>query len=95
MYVDKSPEFWCGWALAYYQWYSGKSFHSILSAVGLSEIMAMYPLYHEMDVAMFVDEIERIQLLEQRQRDINKAQAMTLYKLSHALHCKMGDLMEL
>ena len=130
MYVDKSPEFWCGWILAYYQWYSRKSFNAILAAVSLSDILAMYSIYHEMDVAVFVDEMERriarkragtelsrrrkinglsqselavragvplrpIQLLEQRQRDINKAQAMTLYNLSTALHCKMEDLLEL
>ena len=29
MYVDKSPEYWAGWALAYYQWYSGRSFMEI------------------------------------------------------------------
>jgi hypothetical protein len=130
IYIDKSPEFWCGWVLAYYQWYSRKSFNAILAAVGLSEILAMYSVYHEMDVAVFVDEMERriaqkrvgtelsrhrknnglsqselsarsgvplrqIQLLEQRQRDINKAQAITLYNLSTALHCKMEDLMDL
>ena len=22
MYLDKSPEYWAGWALAYYQWYT-------------------------------------------------------------------------
>ena len=26
MYLDKSPEYWAGWALAYYQWYTGRSF---------------------------------------------------------------------
>lgn len=31
MYLDKSPEYWCGWALAYYQWYTGRSFHENLS----------------------------------------------------------------
>ena len=26
MYLDKSPEYWAGWALAFYQWYSSLSF---------------------------------------------------------------------
>jgi hypothetical protein len=26
MYLDKSPEYWAGWALAYYQWLSSRSF---------------------------------------------------------------------
>ena len=24
MYLDKSPEYWSGWALAYYKWYRGQ-----------------------------------------------------------------------
>lgn len=55
MYLDKSPEYWAGWALAYYQWYSGRSFMGILSAVPLSDIIRMYPVYHEMDIRQFVD----------------------------------------
>ena len=60
MYMDKSPEYWSGWALAYYQWYSGRSFMDILSAVTLSEIIRMYPVYHEMDIQQFVDRMEEI-----------------------------------
>ena len=36
----------------------------------------------------------QIQLFEQRQRDINKASAVTLLMLSRALHCRMEDLIE-
>jgi len=35
-----------------------------------------------------------IQLYEQRQNDINKAQAGTLLNLTKALGCEMQDLME-
>lgn len=55
MYIDKGPEYWAGWALAFYQWYSDDSFMKILSAVSLEEIIAMYPVYHEMDIMQFVD----------------------------------------
>ncbi len=59
MYIDKSPEFWGGWSLAYYQWYTGKTFADILAAVSLSSIIALYPAYHEMDVGRFVEEMDR------------------------------------
>jgi len=26
---DYSPQYWCGWILAYYQWYTGRSFKEI------------------------------------------------------------------
>ena len=59
MYLDKSPEYWAGWALAYYQWLTDVSFMDILQAVSLDEIIAMYPVYHEMDIAKFAEQINR------------------------------------
>ena len=129
MYLDKSPEYWSGWALAYFQWYTGRSFIDILSIVPLSQIIDMYPVYHEMDILQFVDHmnerirnaqpytqlkqhrincglsqaelsaysgvsLQQIELYEQRKRNINNASAITLLRLSRALHCHMEDLME-
>ena len=129
MYLDKSPEYWAGWALAYYQWSTDLSFMEILRAASLDDIIQMYPFYHEMDLTHFEDHLDhlvkkahpqkrlcerrkncgmtqselaaeadvplrQIQLFEQGQRDINKTSAITLLKLSKALHCKMEDLLE-
>ena len=60
MYLDKSPEYWVGWALAFYQWYSSRSFMEILTTVPLSEIIAMYPLHHEMDITHFAEHIDNL-----------------------------------
>ena len=60
MFLDKSPEYWAGWALAYYQWYSSRNFIDILSAVPLSRIIAMYPVYHEMDICQFNDHMNEL-----------------------------------
>lgn len=60
MYLDKSPEYWSGWALAFYQWYSSRSFMEILKTVPLSEIIRMYPVYHEMDITKFSDRLNEI-----------------------------------
>jgi DNA-binding transcriptional regulator YiaG len=57
MFLDKGPEFWAGWALAYYQWYSSYSFMDILLVVSLEKIIEMYHIYHEMDIMQFVDKI--------------------------------------
>ena len=129
MYLDKSPEYWAGWALAFYQWHSGLSFSEILSAVPLSRIIGMYHPFHEADVSSFASAMDselrsrhpdtrlreyrdskgftqaalaeysgvplrQIQLMEQRQRDINRTSAETLFKLCRALGCKMEDLLE-
>ena len=57
MYLDKSPEYWAGWALAYYQWYTGRTFIKIYKVVSVQELLNMYDVYHEMDIQKFVDEI--------------------------------------
>jgi DNA-binding transcriptional regulator YiaG len=128
---DRSPIYWAGWALAYYQWYSGHSFKEIHKVLPFAELLLMYPAFHEADINKFVstaDELLRerenigdtnlsrlrkarglsqkelsdasgvalrmIQLYEQRQNDINKAQAVSLNCLAQALGCKMEDLFE-
>ena len=60
MYMDKSPEYWAGWALAFYQWCSGRSFINILETVSLSEIIRMYPVYHEMDITHFSERMDEL-----------------------------------
>ena len=59
MFQDKSPEYWAGWALAFYQWYSGRSFLEILSVASLEEIVRMYHPYHEMDILQFADQMDQ------------------------------------
>lgn len=52
---DKSPEYWAGWALAEYQWYTGRRFKDIFEYAPLSKIISMYSVYHEMDITQFID----------------------------------------
>ena len=58
MYLDKSPEYWCGWVLAFYQWYRGYSFLKIQKAVPIHMIMHMYSTMHETDILRFVETID-------------------------------------
>jgi len=129
--MDKSPEYWAGWSLAYYQWKSGLRFHEMVSCgLTVSRVCSMY-LLHEADISKFVEAanhvirehlqqrdtnlkhirkargfsqkqlaessgvaLRMIQLYEQRQNDINRAQASTLMELAQALSCRAEDLME-
>lgn len=45
--LDRSPEYWAGWVLAYSQWYLNKPFKDILDAVPFSNLIAKYHPYHE------------------------------------------------
>jgi len=125
----RSPEYWGGWALAHYQWYTARSFSSILRFMPFSDILDMYYTLHEADITKFyetADEIytrarpqtnlkrirevagltqsklaaevgvslRSIQMYEQRNKDINKAQVLTIVKIARALGCEVEDLME-
>ena len=52
-YTGKTPEYWTGWALAFYQWQTGRSFQEIERDIPITEIRRMYARYHEEDVIKF------------------------------------------
>ncbi len=127
-YIDYPAEYWTGWILAYYQWYSGKSYETISRLLSYQRILDMYGVLHEADPSRAVVEFNRImeyeretnlarlrkckglsqsqlaklsnisvrsiQLYEQKQTDINKAQYNHLKAIARALGCKVEDLLE-
>ena len=58
--ADRSPEYWAGWALAYYQWETAMSFVEILESIPLDDIIRMYSPYHEMDIRHFCDRMNEL-----------------------------------
>ena len=125
----RSKEYWMGWALAYYQWYSGRRFSEILNVLRYDDLDRMYDTLHEADVSKFAEiaeslvtvkypdtnlkrlrlrcgltqaelanrsgvQLRSIQMYEQRNKNINKACADTLYRLARTLGCTMEDLIE-
>ena len=47
---EKSPEYWVGWIVAYYQWWCALSFEEIYLRIKPSEVLLLYHPYHEMDI---------------------------------------------
>ena len=125
----RSKEYWIGWAVAYYQWYSCRKYSEIFKVFSFGDLQQMYYTLHEADITKFVDivndrvreflsdtnlkrirlaygctqaelakmsdvSLRSIQMYEQRNKDINKASADTVYRLSKALGCTMEDLIE-
>ena len=54
--VNRSPEYWTGWALAYYQWYTSMQFSEITGSIPIKKIVEMYDVYHEMDIMQAMSE---------------------------------------
>lgn len=127
--IKKHSDYWCGWILAYYQWYSKRPFSNIARFIKISDIESMYDIFHEAPEEKFADAIEKfiqekkeptrlqiirkrngftqselanlsgvslrsIQMYEQRNKDINKAQLETVNNLAKALGCSIEDLIE-
>ena len=58
--VDRTREYWIGWNLSYYQWFSSRSFRHINKLVSIPQLYSMYPTFHEMDISQFVDRLNEI-----------------------------------
>lgn len=48
------PEYWAGWALAYYKWLTRRSFAFMRrKGLGIKEVVSMYYPLHEADLSKF------------------------------------------
>ena len=51
----RSREYWIGWAVCYYQWFSARSFRDIFAALTFEDLRGMYQTLHEADITKFVE----------------------------------------
>ncbi len=58
--ANRSPEYWVGWALTFFQWQTNLTFKQINSLIPITEIRAMYNPYHEMDISQFCDKMREV-----------------------------------
>lgn len=64
---DCSPEYWAGWAIAEYQWFTGRRFKDIFERIPLTKIIGMYSVYHEMDITSFIEMMEELYKTTERE----------------------------
>ena len=55
--VNRSEEYWTGWALAHYQWETALSFEEIEKFIPIHYVKALYSPYHEMDIKHFIEKM--------------------------------------
>ncbi len=92
---DRSPQYWAGWALAEYQWGSGKRFKDIFERVPLSKILEMYPIYHEMDVSQFNDAMDKFyneSIFETKLKRIRESRGVSQSELSALSGVKLRSI---
>lgn len=55
---DRSDVYWVGWMLTHYQWYSGRTFKSILDTIPYNELIRLYGTLHEADIQKSYDVLD-------------------------------------
>lgn len=83
-HFGRSIEYWIGWAVAYYQWYSGRKYSEIFKVVSFKDLQKMYYPLHEADVNKFVD------IVDTRMKDYY--QETNLKRIRTAYGCTQAEL---
>lgn len=55
-----SREYWAGWVLAYYHWWTSRSFRDIARIASVQSVIEMYNPLHEESENRFVDRMEEL-----------------------------------
>ena len=88
-YIDYPPEYWIGWILAYYQWYTGKTFAFICKKISYDTLYNLYGVLHEADPGKAVEVFNNIM---QKSGETNLARLRKERKLSQSELAKAADI---
>lgn len=92
---DRSPAYWAGWALAFYQWQTVRRFKDIFVRVPLADVLAMYRVFHEMDLSNFVEAMEtryNAVILDTKLKKIREARGLSQQELSDLSGVKIRSI---
>ena len=87
---DRTPEYWAGWALAYYQWNCARSFSFLKNnGLNISTLLSFYSTLHEADLSKFVQTADALieHCLQQRKNPLK-----AIRKRSRLTQKKLADL---
>lgn len=87
---DRSKEYWIGWAVAYYQWFSNRKYIEIFTAVSYSDFEKMYYTLHEADISKFVEIVDK--KIKERYADTNQKRIRTTYGITQFELAKKADV---
>lgn len=54
----RSKEYWVGWAVAYYQWFSGRRYSDIFKVIPFDDLQNLYDTLHEADITKFAEIVD-------------------------------------
>jgi len=87
---DRTPEYWAGWVLAYYQWYTACPFAFLQrNGLSISTVLSLYPTLHEADLSKFVQVADT---LIERHLSTKKSALKTMRKQSRYTQKELAEL---
>ena len=88
--IERSAEYWIGWAVAYYQWYSARRYSDIFKVLTFDDLQKMYYTLHEADITKFVDIAE--EQIKEHFKDTNLKRIRTTYGCTQAELAKLSGV---
>lgn len=88
-YIDYPPEYWIGWIVAYYQWYTDKPFSAILGKISYEALCNLYGVLHEADPSKAVSVFDGIM---SKQSETNLARLRKAKGFSQSQLAKSADV---
>lgn len=88
--MNRSEEYWTGWALAHYQWETALDFEEIIRFAPIHYVRALYSPYHEMDIRHFIDKMN--ELYRETNPDTNLKRKRRQAGLSQSMLAKLSGV---
>lgn len=88
--IGRSAEYWIGWAVAYYQWWSERRFSSIFKVLTFDNLQHMYYTLHEADISKFAEIADA--RMKEYYPETNLKRIRTAYGCSQSELAKLSDV---
>ena len=88
--VTRTKEYWSGWAIAYYQWYSTRSYTEIFKVISYDDLLKMYRTLHEADISKFVEIVDK--RVREYYEETNLKRIRTIYGFSQSSLAKESNV---
>lgn len=89
-HMERSVEYWIGWAVAYYQWYSARRYSDIFKVLTFDDLQKMYYTLHEADITKFVDIVD--ERVKEYFKDTNLKRIRAAYGCTQAELAKLSGV---
>ena len=90
--MDRSPEYWAGWVLAYAQWYLNRSFKEIIGVIPFSKLISLYHPYHEASEIKTVERIRSLFPSESSLKRIRMQRKLSQKQLAELSNVKLRNI---